>query len=151
MYNFKNDIIHRSLLALYLFEKVIDSCHLEFWHFVTKVAIIIPREGKRFHSQGIIWPSAFCIHPWMQYVVSAHYLFCGTFFYGPWKGFSTGRRGSFDGSLSHRFAGKSTYEKSGKKYLTRISRKKKNKNRCAYDIVTFGTNIVKRKVVNGKR
>ena len=42
------------------------------------------------------------------------------------------------------FAGKSTLEKSGKKYLTRISRKKKNKNRCAYDIVTFGTNIVKK-------
>ena len=35
--------------------------------------------------------------------------------------------------------------KAEKKYLTRISRKKKNKNRCAYDIVTFGTNIVKRK------
>ena len=140
MYNFKNDIIHRSLLALYLFEKVIDSCHLEFWHFVTRVAIIIPREEVSFPRDDL---TKCILHTPLNAIVSAHYLFCGTFFYGPWKGFSTGRRGSFDGSLSHRFAGKSTHEKSGKKYLTRISRKKKNKNRCAYDIVTFGTNIVK--------
>ena len=43
----------RRLLALYMFEKVIDSCHLEFWHFLIRVAIIIPREEISFPGDDL--------------------------------------------------------------------------------------------------